>query len=408
MSRRALWASAAVSLLGYSAGCNSNGSTGGGAGAGQDELGLGDGSGADQYHDSDLPYASILEGVDGRGADSRTDITPVLPGDECVGEVAEGELLPLNMLIMMDRSISMGDAEEDYLIPETGAIKWEETRKGLEEFLGLPAARGLGVGIDYFNQNSCDPQQYATPEVDITPLPDAADAVMASYDEWDPAGNTPLAPALEGALIAAKDWKQDNPGRRIIVVLVTDGVPNGCGAKATGSEEEFEAAVDELSNVAADGLAGEPSVPTWVLGIQGQEVSADDFQFTVSSVAEAGGGEPVIIKANDSLATEFADALERIRAGAGLPCSYRVPLPPAGEQLDLAQVNVLLNPEGFAPEPVFHVAGPDQCEYGGWYYDPPNDPEAIELCPSTCDAVDDLDDARFEVLFGCNTVTVIK
>lgn len=274
------------------------------------------------------------------------------------------------------------------------------------------AARRYHPGVegqtDYFNQSSCDPEDYSTPEVDITPLPDVADDIMSSYDEWSPGGNTPLSPALEGALLAAKDWKQDNPSRRVIVVLVTDGVPNGCGAKATTSQEDLEAAVNELSTVAANGVNDEPSVPTWVLGIQGQEVSAEDFEFTVNTVAMAGGGEPVIVEANDSLASEFGNALETIRAGAGLPCSYRVPLPPEGERLDLSQVNVLLDPDGFAPEPVLNVSGPDECEYGGWYYDPPSDPEAIELCPSTCEAVDDLDDARFQVLFGCNTVTVVK
>jgi len=105
------------------------------------------------------------------------------------------------------------------------------------------------------------------------------------------------------------------------------------------------------------------------------------------SIAEAGGTTPVIVEATDDLAAKFADGLEGIRAAAAPPCSYSVPLPPNGEALNLNLVNVVLVPQDSGPEAILNVAGPDECEFGGWYYDPPDDPQSIELCPNTCDVV---------------------
>ncbi len=332
-------------------------------------------------------------------------ITPVLPGEECAGSAFEGETLPLNMIVMMDRSVSMGDSQERYVIPETGGRKWDAAREGFVEFFGLPEANGVGVAIDFFGQNSCDVDDYSTPEVEVSELPEAADALLAAFDEWSPAESTPLGPALAGAIAYAREWKRDHAGQDIVVVQVTDGVPNGCGASPSPSDA-LRDGVDEIAQIAADGLDGVPSVPTFVLGIEGQEVSPDDFRYTCTTISQAGGSDPIIVEANDDLASEFSAALDEIRDKAAPPCSYRVPLPPADETLDLARVNVVLEPPDRNPEGILHVPTVDDCEHGGWYYDPPEDPESIELCPNTCRVVSRQVGAGFKVVFGCGTVTV--
>jgi hypothetical protein len=141
-----------------------------------------------------------------------------------------------------------------------------------------------------------------------------------------------------------------------------------------------------------------------VLGIEGIEVSADDFRYVVTEIAQAGGTSPVVVQATDDLAQKFADALESIRAAAAPPCSYSVPIPPAGDRLDLGLVNVALLPNGSGAEPIINVADADHCEHGGWYYDSPIDPDSIVLCENTCDVVSKLTGAGFAVLFGCDTV----
>ena len=69
-------------------------------------------------------------------------------------------------------------------------------------------------------------------------------------------------------------------------------------------------------------------------------------------------------------------------------------------------MNVVLEPPGDRePEGILNVPTADDCEYGGWYYDPPDAPATIELCPSTCEVVSQVMGASFQVVFGCATVT---
>jgi hypothetical protein len=357
----------------------------------------------------------ILVGVDGQappaasgtGASGGVDVprvVPVVPGAECAGNVFDGEAIPLHMIVMMDRSVSMGDDREDYLIPG-GGTKWDAVREGFVEFVDLPQSAGIGMGIDFFGQDSCDAQDYSTPDVQIDVLPGVGPYILDAYDGWNPGANTPMRPALEGAIMYAEQWQADHPGNRIIVVLVTDGVPNGCGDPPEPSDQMREG-VGRIAEVAAAGLAGNPSIRTFVLGIEGLEVPVEDFRYACTTIATAGGSQAVIIEANDDLAAEFSAALDGIREEAAPPCTYGVPLPPPGEELNLNQVNVVLQPPGGRePEGILNVASLDQCGNGGWYYDPPDDPATIELCPSTCGVVSQLNGASFQVVFGCATVT---
>ena len=349
--------------------------------------------------------AGVLAGVDGQRPGAGSTVTPVRPGDECAGTSYVGKPLPLDMLIMMDRSVSMGDSDPKYMIPG-GGTKWVEARKGFASFFSLPQSAGLGVGIDFFGQGTCDVQAYATPEVVIQPLPDVAAGLLGAYDAQSPGGDTPMGPALEGALTYAKSWAQTHADHTVIVVLATDGAPHGCGAELTPSDV-LHTSVDTIAKIPAAYAAGAPPIRTFVLGIEGQEVTVDDFRYAANTIATAGNGQAIIVEANDNLATEFSAALDTIRGTAAPPCDYSVPLPANGETLDLTKVNVVLLPNGSAPEGILNVPVATQCDYGGWYYDPPQAPVSIKLCPKTCDVVSRLDGAGFEVLFGCATQTII-
>ena len=395
----ALYTSIAALIL-SAASCSSDDDSDGSNGAGA-ASGNGGSSG------SSGPSAGLLEGVDGRAdssaGGSASSVTPVLPGSECAGEVFAGETIPLEIIIMMDRSVSMGDSEPEYLLP-SGGTKWDAVRQGFEDFFQLPQVQSLSAGIDFFSQDSCDPNDYASPEVEIGLTPQTASEILASYDSWSPGGNTPIGPALEGALTYATGWKNANPGVEVAVVLVTDGVPNGCGPTTA----DPRGGADSIAPIAAQYANASPPIPTYVLGIQGIEVPADDFQYVVTTIANAGGTMPVIVEATDDLAAEFAAGLEGIRATAAPPCSYGVPLPPEGDMLDLGRVNVVLEPVDSGPEPILNVPDAEHCQYGGWYYDPPEDPQSIRLCENTCDVVSTLAGAGFSVFFGCATVVQIQ
>jgi hypothetical protein len=396
-----------VLALAFLSSCSSEGDSdlwgdgsGAGASGGSSGVVIGAGTQGQGAFGAGGASAGLLEGVNGQAASSSTSVTPVLPGDACAGQAFEGETLPLELLIMMDRSISMGDSEAHYLLPG-GGTKWDAVRVGFQNFFALPQVQTLSAGIDFFmNDGSCDPNDYSTPEVEIAPVTTSSAQIITSYDGHAPGDVTPIGPALEGALMYASAWRQGR-GAQVAVVLVTDGVPNGCGYTTA----EPYVAADGIAPIAAE-YASE--VPTYVLGIQGMEVPVDAFQYVISTIAEAGGTTPVIVQASDDLAAKFESGLEGIRAAAAPPCSYSVPLPPDGQQLDLGLVNVVLVPQSSGAEPILNVAGPDDCQYGGWYYDPPGDPQSIELCPNTCDVVSTLKGAGFQVLFGCATVAVVK
>ena len=39
----------------------------------------------------------------------------------------------------------------------------------------------------------------------------------------------------------------------------------------------------------------------------------------------------------------------------------------------------------------------------GWYYDDPQSPKVITLCPEACDALQKNDAAKLEIVLGCAT-----
>ncbi|HEX7669452.1 MAG TPA: vWA domain-containing protein, partial [Polyangiaceae bacterium] len=62
----------------------------------------------------------------------------------CLAEVQKGELLPLDLYVLLDRSASMTDPTS------TGESKWDAVRGAFESFVKDPASAGLGVGLQYF------------------------------------------------------------------------------------------------------------------------------------------------------------------------------------------------------------------------------------------------------------------
>jgi hypothetical protein len=383
---------------GGSAASGLGGSVAGGTASGGD-VGSGGTSGAASDGGSPLDLTKVITGVQG-----------VLPGAQCASETVTGQLLPLDMYVMMDRSISMGSSQTRYLLVG-GGTKWAAVQTGFSAFVTLPQVAEMGMGIQFFGKGNksewCDPATYASPFVEIAPLPGVGPAILNSFKSFSPSGDTPLTPALTGAIQHARDWKLKNPTRHVIAVLVTDGLPNGCGVTTDYQnpvQSELFAVADALAQVASDGLAGVPSIQTFMLVIEGQELDASTFDTFYSRFGSAGGTTPLIVKGDSNLATEFASALDRIRAGAILPCSFQVPPPPAGQLLDYTKVNVVFTPTGSAPTSILFVADSASCgNEAGWYYDNQQQPNSIELCPTSCNQITSTT-GSVEVVLGCTTV----
>ena len=199
--------------------------------------------------------------------------------EACAPQSVAVDMSPVDMLILLDRSASMADG---------GA--WADEVLALESFVQDARSKGIGVGIQYMPlAASCDPTAYAQPAVPVGDLPDAGAAITASLSSAPPSGGRPMVPALQGAIAYAKAQQQSNPGRSIVLVLSTDGLPDSSCATDAGLTNTTQNAAKVLSAAAA----ATPPIRTFVIGI-GNVPSLDQL-------AVAGGtGKAIVVGATDA------------------------------------------------------------------------------------------------------------
>jgi hypothetical protein len=249
---------------------------------------------------------------------------------------------------------------------------------------------------------SCDGDDYSTPDVDIETLPAASAGLASAILAHEPDGNTPTAPALRGAIEHAAGWAEANAGHRVIVLLATDGLPTECLDDPDGDPEGIE----QVQAVAAAGLAGDPSITTYVVGVFAPQET--DARGNLNEIAEAGGSETAfLVDTSGNVEEEFLAALAAIR-GTGLACEFQIPEPTAGSSLDYGFVNVEFT-SGGTSTPVYFVTDEGACDAttGGWYYDVPpanGTPTKIVACPASCAAFQAASDGSVAIRLGCETV----
>jgi hypothetical protein len=323
-------------------------------------------------------------------------------GAGCASDTYDGELVPLDMFVMLDKSASMQDAG-----------KWGSVTSAINTFVGLPGLNGLSMGLGLFPTDpnppppptcqtneqcgpgmlcllgmcigdSCEPTDYAQPVVPIAPLPGVAGQITSAIGSTSPDGDTtPTRPALQGAMMYSMAWAADHADHITIVVLATDGEPTGCAPNS----------INDSSAVAAQGLAATPSVKTFVIGVG--DLGA------LNAIAQAGGTGQATIISSGNAAQEFLDALNAIRGAVG--CTYKIPISTSGET-DPTKVNVAFTPDGGQQEVFPQVGSAADCLGNkAWYYDDPSNPTQIILCPAACDLVTNTA-GKVDVVLGCATI----
>jgi Mg-chelatase subunit ChlD len=257
---------------------------------------------------------------------------------------------------------------------------------------------GYCVGRDI-----CTVPAYATPAVPMAPLPGAAAGLIASLGTHEPDGLTPTAPALSGAIQYARQRAMTNRGRKVAVVLVTDGFPSEC----------MPTDIPGVAGVAAMGVAGNPSVATFVIGVFAPE---DAVMATMNLNALAVGGgtnQAVVISTQQDVTQMLQTALNQIRTQA-VACQYLIP-PPSGGAIDFNKVNVQVTSGAGAigPSTVGYVKTKAGCDpvRGGWYYDVDpasgGTPTSIFACDASCTAFRADLTVQVDIVLGCQTVTVL-
>lgn len=343
----------------------------------------------------------------------------------CASETRKAERLPLDMYILLDQSGSMKDP------------RWTNVKTAIKAFVSAKDSEGIGVGIQYFplkdpgtgyetclvkcadcacakacgcgggcsmitsggvtkvtctaGGTSCRVVDYATPDVSIAAIPAINGVLVASMDAHGPSGGTPTRPALEGALKYAREHSAKNPGRKVVVVLATDGVPS--------ESECVPNTIPDVTALASAAVSASPSIPTFVIGV-GESLSK------LNDIAVAGGTTKAFLvdSAADAVA-KFGEAMSAIRS-ASLGCEYLIPPSKDGSALDYAKVNVTFTKDSKTTT-LPQVAGASACDVtaGGWYYDDPAKPTRIRICPASCASFTGAGlGAEVSVVLGCKTV----
>jgi hypothetical protein len=140
------------------------------------------------------------------------------------------------------------------------------------------------------------------------------------------------------------------------------------------------------------------------VGIFCAPLPADQGAVYQQLIAQTGGMEGNLC--SQDFVPVFQQIATAVVQASQVPCVYNIPAPPDNSTIDYDRVNVEYRPDGNAPpQDILYVPGgeADCGTDGGWYYDDPNDPTAIILCPTTCADVQAGDSPRVDVKFGCAT-----
>ncbi len=371
---------------------------------------------------------------------------PVRPGaDACTTDVYRGEQIPLDMLILLDRSGSMAFQAPGPRTPGRPDI-WGPVTDAVTEFVTTPGLDGLGgVGLTFFPilapgafptactfdadcgnygpccanlfecapfaqpapspnpkppgslcgkaafgpngpgavPDSCDATDYRTPRVGIDALSTSGPAIAAAIASAVPEGTTtPTLTALDGAIQYLLARRDSGIGRLPVIVLATDGRPEGCYF------DTVQSAGDLAQRAYTDN-----GLKTFVIGLGNVD--------GLNQIAAA-GGTGTAITTSGTVKDEILAALDTIRGTAG--CKYELPVAGAGQVVDPARLNVVLTRDDGTSETFPRVGAEAACSgQAGWYYDNPAAPDEIRLCPASCNEIETTP-GTVEVFAGCVTV----
>jgi hypothetical protein len=313
----------------------------------------------------------------------------------CVTAVKSASLPAVNLVIMYDKSGSMGDPAEG----GDPKAKWIPVNTGMKAFFSDPASSGYNASLQFFpapgDMNATCGASYDQPLVPLTSLATSAPLANA-LDAASPQGGTPTLPALEGAIKYAQQTIAARPDEKTVVVLVTDGEPglyvNGQMVPGCSGND-----IAHVASAAQAAYQASTSVPTYVIGVGSALTSLD-------AIASAGGtNKAFIISVTDPTQTrgDLQKAFEAIRSQVKVSCNFDVPAAPAGQQLDKDHINVGFTPGGGAETPL--VYSKDCSAQNGWRYDDPAAPTKIELCPASCGLAQSDPNGKLKVAVGCKT-----
>jgi hypothetical protein len=356
-------------------------------------------------------------GTSGTSGEIPNETAETLREKACTGWSNEPELLPTVLQLVVDTSLSMDESPDG---GRNGPSKWEITRDALRTALdSLPDNTSLGL-LYYPGMSTSAGEPEDEPRdvsecvdtdgiipIDLLEGDNSAqrEALDDSLSDTDPAGSTPTHDAYRFAY--ENGMVPYRGGGNRFMLLITDGAPT-FGLQCTGSglpggNTPTQPIIDEVFRVREEG------VRSFLIGSPGSE-SARDWMSeaailggTARSGCSVTGPEYCHIDLTEE--SDFSAALNAALArilGQIVSCSFELPSPPSGQELNLSQINVIYSPGGGAPEELVGRDDSSTCS-DGWQLDSGN---RVVLCPAMCERVQSNPSGQVELLFGCDTTVI--
>jgi hypothetical protein len=324
-------------------------------------------------------------------------------------------LTPVAIFIMQDRSSSTVTGTP----PPASMDSWKNSMAAVTAFTEDPLSTGLDVGLGVFppmsggNGDCMAGTDCGMPVVPISALPANAPKIASAYQAATPTSfpllYTPTECALRGMINTCLQFMSASPsGEKCVAVLVTDGTPTQCDQNETN-----------LEAIIADGKT--KGVETYTLGLPGSDQATLDAYAmaggTTASIDVKGGPQAFVTALNGIRGKITHQDMHRVTMTkiieTPLRCQWKIPPQQANQPpLDPTKVNVLFTPPNQPGQQFGHVAcaatcsatdPPATCPANGqaWYYDNEMTPTEVFLCPSTCNAIKNVQDATVDLQFHC-------
>ena len=329
------------------------------------------------------------------------DSGPLTPDAACAGVKSEAQRLPVYMLIVLDGSGSM-----------SSNAKWASSVAALSDFFSRVAASsdlsfGLGMTVFSDSRESAYGGRLRI-QVPIRFVDAAHQALLTTrLTSASPSGGTPTLETMRPAYTNVAAYAPEAPllpGGKKVIVLISDGVPNG------GTTEQTN--IINLARQQANLQPAELAIATFSMGVGllGGSTSAYDPKF-MAQVAVAGGTARAGCDVNDisnasrmchfqltpganaaQLSADFLAAIQAVR-GMAASCEYSFTVP-AGQQLDPNLVSVSFTTAAGTTEIPKNAAN-------GWQYDNAANPTKVILLGTWCEQVKAATAGKVEVVLGC-------
>jgi len=378
-----------------------------------DDLGAGAGD-TDSSTDSDTDTDTDSDGDTDADTDGDTDI--------CDEQSHPIEQHPINMLVLLDRSMSMYTntlSTDTYASVVANSLKDLTLATGESVNFGLAVFPSLAcVDGDEGSEHECDPASDAdNPVADVAP--DNAGDIALALDAVGQCGGTPACESLQWAhdYFTSDDFPEEIDDLPKFVLLATDGAPNcnptadvgSCVSTSGGDAVIPEQCLDDLCTYNAAFQLAAAGVLVFVVGV-GDDLA--EWDYVLDNIAAYGG-------TSGYYPVEDAAALEEVLAeitGQAISCTFDVDWDAVDEvsvekSCDKVVVYGVVDPDD-PDSNVELVRSPSCADPAGWHWQgepPPFDDETdyetyctqIVLCDAACQ---DLRDGVYTTVtagFGC-------